>query len=467
MASKIKKKLTDEIWSEMTPYRKSGDTDNMYYKLLENLYDSVDVLDSDEEIVNTVWANRDLPLRMFTVKDLEKMPSLKELLIGEPRTGKVDLDKSFGKDWREHFNEIPITQIDLVAEKNGVSRDKLLSKMHDEVVKKQRYDIAHEGVLGKSMSILTPRIQEAVERGESPSGKDIAGDVIETGLYAVPYGRIAGAGASLARGALIRGVASNVAPPLLNEASDAIMYDESNPRGNFSPTDIAVGTGTNIVVPQLLRRAGTFLERGGLPGKALSTFGEGVSPREFADQKLKDMAFPKNLATQEDRIAASTFNKSSMPVRNVILDDKKKILNIATQKGNTIEEKAANYIRSNGKDPKSHFVTETGKIYEKWDPNQSTASNGLHEVYDGLLSGIETSTKSGKRLAAEEALKNFSTNKFGDTYAESNKPLGRIPIIGNSIQSYIDEANKEEERRKLEEEIERQYQIDLIFGRQR
>ena len=463
MASKIKQKILDEIF-EVASDLNEGSTKRL---LLQSLYNQVEKQDSDTDIVNTVWANKELPLKMFTSDEINLMPSVKELLIGEPRTGKVDLEKSFGKDWKEHFNEIPVTQIDLVAEKNGVSRDNLLSKMHEEVVKQQRYDIAHEGVLGKSMSLLTPRIQEAVERGEDPSVRDVAGDAIETGLYAVPYGRIAGAGAKLAQRALIRGVASNVAPPLLNETSDAILYDESNPRGNFSGTDVAVGTGTNIIVPTVLRRAGTFMERGGLPGKALSQFGEGISPSEYANQKVEKMILPKTYASQEERKLVEAYNNASKPMQNVILDKDKKIVDIVSQDGNSLAEKAAKYIRSKGKDPKTHFVDETGKIHEKVDPQQPNASRELYDLYDEVFSGIEESTKSGKRLAAEEALKNFGSNKFGDTYAESNKPLGRIPIIGNSIQSYIDEANKEEERRKLEEEIERQYQIDLIFGRQR
>lgn len=463
MASKIKKKIQEEIL-EVASELDEGSTKAL---VLESLYNQIEKQDDDTGIVNTVWANKELPLKMFTSDEINMMPSVKELLIGEPRTGKVDLEKSFGKDWKEHFNDIPITQIDLVAEKNGVSRDKLLSKMQDEVVKQQRYDIAHEGVLGKSMSLLAPRIQEAVERGESPSASDIAGDAIETGLYAVPYGRIAGAGAKLARKALIQGIASNVAPPLLNEASDAVLYDESNPRGNFSATDVAVGTGTNIVVPTVIRRLGTFLERGNLPGRALSQFGDGITPSEYASQKVSNMVLPLEGATQEARTLQKSYNNASKAIQNVILDKDKNIVDIVSQEGNSLGEKAAKYIRSKGKDPKTHYVTETGKIYEKPDPEFPNASDGLYEVYDNVLAGIESSTKSGKRLAAEEALKNFGSNKFGDTYAESNKPLGRIPIIGNSVQSYIDEANKEEERRKLEEEIERQYQIDLIFGRQR
>jgi hypothetical protein len=468
MASKIKQKILDEI------FEVASDLDESSTKalLLKSLYNQVNNQNSDTDIVNTVWANKELPLKMFTSDEINMMPSVKELLIGEPRTGKVDLEKSFGTDWKEHFNEIPITQIDLVAEKNGVSRDNLLSKMRDEVVKQERYDVAHGGVPGKIMSIFSPRQQEAIERGEDPSTKDIAGDLIETGLYAVPYGRIAGAGASLARKALIQGIASNVAPPLLNETSDAAMYDSTNARGNFSPTDVLVGTGTNMAIPALIRRGGTYLNRASLPTKALAEFAEGESTREAAKrayQTVKPGATGPS-ATSAERAARNTYESMSPIARAAVESKKTPIFEIAAQPGANLEEKTRIWITKNGKDPDKYMVSVTDGIVEKNAKAKNigtSTTDDLVKAYDELGLGVTETTKSGKRLAAEEALKNFGTNKIGDTYAERNKPLGRVPLVGNMIQSYIDEASKEEERRKLEEEIERQYQIDLLFGRQR
>lgn len=463
MASKIKKKVLEELQKTKNVLRKAGLEETAKYALLEGLYNQVDKQESDTDVVNTVWANKDLPLRMFTEDEFSLMPGMKELMIGEPRTGEVNLDKSFGPDWRENFNKIPYNQIALVAEKNGVSTKDLMDKMTSEIVKKERHDIANSGVPGFIMSVFGRRQKEAIERGEDPSGKDIAGDIGEGALYAVPYGRALGFGKNLVARHLMQGVASNVAPPLASEVMDNVLYDEKNPRGNFSVGDVGSGVATNLLIPALLRRGGTFLARNGLPGKSFSTLGEGLTPKEMASGAVKDLRFPQNLATQEERELAKAYNSSSPAMRNVIMDNGKGVAEVASQKGNTLEEKAVNYIKSQKKDPKTHFVDERGKIYEKWEKNQSSATGGLYEAYDNLMKGIETA-KSPVQLASEESFKNLVSNKFGDQYAEGNNPVGKIPLVGNMLQKNINDQEKIDEEIRKRKEIEAKYFFDVLKG---
>jgi len=178
MASKIKETLLKELRQQANRY----ETGSVKRSLINGLYTKIKSYDNDKDIVNTVWANKDLPLRMFTTPELDKMPSFNSLLIGEPYKDKVDKDKYFGKDWYKNISEIPYNKIALVAAKEGRSTETLIKEMTDEAIQRNRYDIAHEGVLGTVMPFVAKRTQEAIERGEEPSGIDYTLDFLQTGL---------------------------------------------------------------------------------------------------------------------------------------------------------------------------------------------------------------------------------------------------------------------------------------------
>lgn len=221
MASKIKQNILAELKEAYDNLPESS----MKSKLLEGLINSVAKLDDDKAIVNTIWANKDLPLRMFTTDELKLMPSFNTLLIGEPYKDKIDLDKAFGKDWYKNTAGIPYNKIALVAAKEGRSPNTVLNEITEEATKRNRYDIAHEGVLGTVLPFIAKRTQEAIERGETPSGWDVGLDVGETALQAVPYGRAAGFIGNKAGKFLLSKLLSNATAPVLTEAADAAVYD--------------------------------------------------------------------------------------------------------------------------------------------------------------------------------------------------------------------------------------------------
>lgn len=94
MASKVKKQVQEELLNTMTLLQEAGQENSAQFNILEGLYNKIDKYDDDKDIVNTVWANKDLPLRMFTTPDLEMMPNFNALLVGEPYKDKVEIGRA-------------------------------------------------------------------------------------------------------------------------------------------------------------------------------------------------------------------------------------------------------------------------------------------------------------------------------------------------------------------------------------
>ena len=221
MASKIKEKILDELL-EM---RNLTDSETKQ-GLLDGLADRIDKLDDDRDIRNLIWANRDLPLRMFTGDDFSVMPSIGEIMTSNPPSENFNYEKEFGKDWKYKFNDIPVSKIQFIADKNGLDWKEVLNDMANKAGMQTKEDIAHgrwdpnlsvgenikQEIGGSLLSLFGRRQQEAIARGEDPTAKDVAGDVVENGMYAIPWGRAIG-GANKARIALQYG-ASNAAAPV-------------------------------------------------------------------------------------------------------------------------------------------------------------------------------------------------------------------------------------------------------------
>lgn len=464
MASKIKQNVLDEL---QEAYDDLPET-SMKSKLLEGLINSVAKLDDDKDIVNTVWANKDLPLRMFTTEELELMPSFNSLLIGEPYKDKVDKDKYFGKDWYKNISEIPHNKIALVAAKEGRSTETLIKEMTDEAIQRNRYDVAHEGVLGTVMPFVAKRTQEAIERGEEPSGTDYALDFLQTGLEAVPYGRAAKFIANPAGKFIVGRILSNATAPVLTEAADAAAYDSTNTRGNFDWRDVAAGAGTNLMGEGFLRTGGAILNKtsGGKAGTLLMNLGEGESRKDAAKtvQQLMDeqggMAevakmlwdvekntfkpeFGKLPNELKAKVLAYMDNADANAVREVILDKLHKANPVT--KGQKLAYK----------DYQPEFLDEEIRFMMK-DPQLSKYLSGDYNFYK---------LPSELRLGAEEGTKNLITNKLGSYQQEQGKAFTRIPFgIGTMLQKAYDESKEEEDRREEEERIYNMYKLNLLGG---
>lgn len=481
MASKFKKKVQDEIWSVLEDLPETSPK----YQVLEGIYNQIDKLDDDKDIVNTVWANKDLPLRMFTNDELELMPSYGTLLSGEPYKDNVDKDKAFGKDWYKDMNKIPYNKIALVAAKEGRSPETLLKEMTDEAIKRNRHDIAHEGVPGFLMNVFTPRRQEAIERGEEPSWTDLCLDVGETALQAVPYGRAAGFIGNKAGKFLLGRLLSNATAPVLTEVADAAAYDSTNTRGNFDWADAAAGGGTNVMGESFLKLGGGFLNRIGADkiGPKLMHFGEGETLTQSLAKDLKDInnlearnwylmkrnAKGEALSTHpagsnQQRIDAINYEKN-----RDALENRKQILEEIDFRYNG--NKARDKVYGKGK----HSTVPSnlrgfGDDYQPDEFGMLTDEQLKTMVKDPVLQKYIDVDKNiwpnEFQYMKEEALKNLITNKLGSYQQEQGKAYTRIPFgIGAKLQKAYDERNEEEARRKTEEDIMNEYKLELLGGR--
>ena len=464
MASKIKKQVQDELLNVMELL----DEGSTKRALLEGLYNKIDTYDNDKDIVNLVWANKDLPLRMFTVDELEMMPGFNNLLVGEPRTGKVDLNKSFGKDWTSNFENIPYNQIALVAEKNGVDPNELMNTMRDEATAQRRKEIAHEGVLGTVMPFVAKRTQEAIERGETPSAGDVTLDLGQTALEATPYGRVAKFINNPVTRTLVGGVISNTAAPLLTEAADAVVYDDTNPRGTFNPMDVTSGALTNAMGANFLRLAGAGLNKLGADkvSKVLMNLGNRESRKDAArtiEQMMAEQGALSEIAKTFWDVEKNTFKPEFSKLPNEL---KAKVLAyMDNADNNAIREVILDKLHKANpvtkgqklayKDYKPEFLDEEIRYMTK-DPVLSKYLSGDYNFY-GLPSELQ--------LSGEEAAKNLLTNKLGSYQQEQGKALTRIPFgLGKALQNYIDEQAADEEERKLIDELYTRYKFDILGG---
>ena len=487
MASKIKKQIQDEIKKN---YKYFNPTQQA---LLKGLYDKIETYDNDTDIINTVWANKDLPLRMIPDKDLSGLlPGLSNLLIGEPRTGKVDLDKSFGKDWTSNFENIPYNHIALVAEKNGVDPKWLQNQMRDITTAKRREDIAHgrwdpndpwyknvaNEIGGVALNLFGKRQQEAIARGEDPSLKDYGLDIGQAALEAVPYGRLA----KLAKAPTIANAAayggSVAAAPLITEVADANLYDDSNPRGTFDKYEVLAGAGTNLVGDLLLRGGGNVADRvlGGKVGKRMLHLGEGESTTNALANELKDidhqiaknemlMIHNKQGKGVGTRVAGSNEQRAAALETELNLNKlkyEKQALEEIDYRYNGNKARAKAYPKGysevpehlrNLNRPRIALTDEQIKLLSK-DPN--LAKYLRLDVDPGITEG---------QLMSESALRTLITNKYGSMQNEQGKALTRLPFgLGPALQKYVDEQEKDEAVRKMYEDIYNQYRFDMLGG---
>lgn len=159
-----------------------------------------------------------------------------------------------------YFGKMPKETLALYQQKMGIDdANSFWNKASEEEGKRTRHKIAHgedEGGLfdsptafvhnlgGATLSLFSPRVQEAIERGEDPTLKDYTIDAAENAAYTyMPIGK---AVRPLGKVASLLG--SNVGNPLLMELIDAAAYgDESNSdRKNFSTADVGTGSLINL-----------------------------------------------------------------------------------------------------------------------------------------------------------------------------------------------------------------------------
>lgn len=464
MASKIKETLLKEIRDQINRYEKG----NMKRALLDGLYTKIKGYEDDRDIVNTVWANRDLPLRMFTEPELKRMPGFSNIIVGERYDKKIDYDKTFGKDWYKNTANIPYNQVAIVAAKQGHEPRQVIQEMTDEAIKRNRYDAAHEGVLGAVMPFVAKRTQEAIERGEEPQPKDYGLDLLQTGLEATPYGRAAKFINNPAGKFIVGRILSNSTAPLLTEVADAAAYDSTNTygRGDFSKADVGSGIITNMLGEGFLRTGGAVLNKvtGGKAGTRLMNLGEGKSAQEVRKETFSNINNDLTLIKDKERIGKNigdineqVTNPEMMDfLRSEAIDYYDNADIYATRE--TILKKLKGMYNEKGKkvSSKAGLSDEDIRFMQK-DPVLSK--------YIGAEVGYSR-LPSESQLRNEEAFKNLITNKLGSYQQEQGKAFTRIPFgIGPKIQKWYDDQAAEELEREEEERIYNQYKLDLLGGR--
>lgn len=482
---KVTKQLFDEIYDVYAEYPE-GSTKKA---LLAGLLDLVDKAESDEEAQNIVWANKDLPLQMLTVDELQMMPSVSKTFTNGPSNRKVNKEEAFGEDWVNRYEQIPYNEIALVAEQQGKNPKELVAEMGAEALDKRRKAIARgedegswidspnafvKNLGGAIMHTFAPRVQEAIERGEDPSAKDYALDQAQNLLYAVPYGTTLRAIRNPATRTVAEALLSNAGAPIATEALDEAYYtDPNNPRSEFSGFDVATGTGTNLVGGALLRGAGMGIGR--IAPKVRDFLGElatGKTAKDAVDEVRKQYKFNVNVAN-DPTVPAAARQKAQEMVKlmesdptlyNAVASKEPMVFKVAEQDGSTLADKANAYIKENKLDAntvlsaegKGHFLPVKDKFINRTS-KYSPVSASLTKAYDKL--GLGTATeglKTADQLAREEAVKNFITNEYGNAMYEQGRALNRFPLVGPAIQKMLEEdakkkAEHEENMRILDE----------------
>jgi hypothetical protein len=450
--------------------------DKIVKELLKNkqydLADMIDTIESDVDVANYISSNRGYFTKAYTTPDLELMPEFRKALYSELKTGNVDYDKEFGKDWYKDYGNIPADQIKFVADKQGKDFKSLAKEMQDEAIRRNRYDIAHEGVLGTVMPFVTPRIQEAVERGESPSAADVTIDLGETAVQAVPWGRASMVAVNnpIVR-RLVGGAISNTTAPLLAEVADAAAYDSTNARGNFDPVDVAAGAGVNALGANLLKGVGgraASVVGAKDAGQKLMNLGEGISQREAkanlanAVKQLKN-ADNKNITDIINKyVKGEPLTRREEDILRKLNTDRMLGLEYAVNPQKVVDTEAA--VKKRIKDAESTIMLEDQ--YKQYLRNkellgspdlESRARNALlndpalepYKYSDTDFGNLPTESS----LMKQEAVKNLITNKLGGWMDEQGKALTRIPVAGPMIQQRLDEREKEEAERAARDSL--------------
>ena len=225
----------------------------MYKQLQEELANSGDESQSTIDLYNLLeeWKPGDDDLREYLHVNratfdknpiLYKLsPLMNELTTKVPkfdRTGE-DYGKLFGdvktEDLLDNLDSYSYRDIEAAAKRGNKNPKDFVKELYDAKLKRDRYNIAHEGVGGTLATVFTPRVQKAIEEGRDPTTGETIGDIVETVGESIP-----GFGAAVM--------------PLATETYDWAVNDKP-----FHAGDVVVKTGNNIIAPRMARRFGSLV----------------------------------------------------------------------------------------------------------------------------------------------------------------------------------------------------------------
>lgn len=427
--------------------------DKIIKELIDNkqydLADVIDKIEDDVDVANYLSSGRGYYTKMYTTPDLEAMPEFRNALYSDLKTGEVDLNKEFGEDWYKNYEQIPSDQIKFVADKQGIAYDKLVKAMSEEATKQRRYDIAHDGTAaGVITKFVAPRAVEAVERGESPSGKDVVLDVAENVAYAAPWATAFRPFARLGNvGRIAQGTAGNALTPAIMETADAIAYDDSNPRGNFSPTDVASQTAVNATTPlvlrSLLRGAGRFVNNNKLADKF-----DNFATTDRTTRSDMPRIIYKERADEVNKAVEYEIGKL-MPQTTSFRQAAANLDYAAAKETNELRQSilAKLDLHFNG--------LPNGRKYPLLFTDNELALISKDPVLSKYIDADKgfVNLPTNESLAKEEAIKNYLTNQFGSYWYDEQSPWTRIPVAGQAINKYFKDKEESAKRKATESRI--------------
>lgn len=240
--------------------------------LTAGLYNAVKGM-SDEQFKEYMYSSRKYFKENMPVA-VDKIEGFQKYVSEEPSWGteNIDYDKVTGSDNAlDNFFNYDMKDFEYFGSKVGMTGKEFMQQMAKDKTALDRRRIAHgedaggwfdsptafaHNLAGAFMNVMAPRSQEAIERGEEPSTKDIVLDVAVDAAQALPVGKLTKVPAAT-KAFGIRNILTNAAVPAAAEVADAAAYGDENPRGTFDPVDVAKGTAVNIMMPRFLGKYGS------------------------------------------------------------------------------------------------------------------------------------------------------------------------------------------------------------------
>lgn len=497
---------------------------------------------SDKDVREYIYNQRQYLNQMLPGKAIESIPDLQEYMTVQPDYGvkNTNYAKMFNDpDILDKLNEYSFRDIDYIARKNGMSGKELLKDLTDAKIAKDRNLVAHGGrwrdvldadkynslrdnpiasnLSGAALTVFGRRQQEAIERGEEPELKDIAGDVSEGLLYATPLGRIAQPISIPAKLAYSGTTAALV--PHITEAYDAAVYDDkNNPRSEYSEADALVGTGVNLVAPYGIRRVGQGIGRVVNSPKITKIWGE-LAEGKSADDVINEAEAVRNrIGRNRGRVTqpgtagdlTPAYYKEAANAGELTTAKENQLMkSLSNEQGVTTPNQQA--LNAAIKDPSilnnEHLTIykKTGNVkynseltnVDKYSPAEWTtlvkAMKNKEKTYlwhgqrkqvpdmkdikaaldPEFVKNYQNSPyatsmflKSGRELVGEDAIKNYLTNQFGNfTYADKTINIPGLSLLPIDVNQYVKDYRADKERQEaIEQSRKRLPTLQSVYG---
>ena len=497
---------------------------------------------SDADVKEYIYNQRQYLNKMLPVKAIESIPDLQEYMTIQPDYGvkNTNYAKMFNDpDVLDKLNEIPFRDIDYIARKNGMTGKELLKDLTDAKIAKDRNLAAHgvrwrdvfdadkyrawddnpiaSNVGGSLLTLFGRRQQEAIERGEEPELKDIAGDVGEGLLYAAPLGRIAQP-ISIPAKMAYSGVTA-AAVPHITELYDAAVYDDkSNPRSEYSEADALVGTGVNLVAPFAIREVGEGVGRMANSPTITKIWGQ-LAEGKSADDVINEAEAVRNRigrnrgrvtqpgtagdltpayykeATGAGELTSAKENQlmKSLSKEHGVTTPNQQALKAAIKDPSILNNDNITIYKKSGNVKYNSELTNVDKYSTaEWStlvkamknkektylwrgerkqvPDMKDIKAALNpefvKNYQNSPYATSMFLKSNRELTGEDAIKNYLTNQFGNfTYADKSINLPGLSMLPIDINQYVRDYRADKERQDaIEQSRKRLPTLQSVYG---